>query len=91
MGTKSTESFSVNLIVVHIDWEELNNHQFLCPASSSAGVLNEATIDLEILAALEQFKNQAIDRLLLTALEESGTTQKDVKKTPFKMLPSTLI
>ena len=41
-----------------------------------------------------QFKYQATNRLLLTASEEyvdSGTTQKkDVKKTPAKMLPSTL-
>ena len=47
-----------------------------------------------LLAALEQFDYQATDRLLLAVLEEyedSGTTQKeDVKKTPAKMLPSTL-
>ena len=46
-----------------------------------------------LLAALEQFEYQAINRLLLAALEEcedSGPTQKeDVKKTPAKMLPST--
>ena len=56
-------------------------------------VLNEATIDLVLLAAIEQFKNQAINRLLTAALEkyeDSGTTQKeDVKKTPAKILPST--
>ena len=60
---------------------ELNNRQFLKP-------------DLVLLAALMQFKYQATNRLLLAALEEygdSGTTQrKDVKKTPAKMLPSTL-
>ena len=59
---------------------ELNNHQFLKP--------------LVLLAALKQFKYQATNRLLLAALEkygDSGTTQKkDVKKTPAKMLPSTL-
>ena len=47
-----------------------------------------------LLAALEQFKYQATNRVLLAALEEygdSGTAQKkDVKKTPVKMLPSTL-
>ena len=46
-----------------------------------------------LLAAIEQFEDQATNRLLLAALEEyedSGTTQKDVKKTPAKMLPSTL-
>ena len=56
--------------------------------------LNEATIDLELLAALEQFEDQAANRLLIAVLEEcedSGTTQKeDVKKTPAKTLPSTL-
>ena len=56
--------------------------------------LNEAIVDLELLAALEQFEDQATDRLLLYVLEEyedSGTIQKEgVKKTPAKMLPSTL-
>ena len=55
--------------------------------------LNEATIDSVLLAAIEQFKDQATNRLLIAALEEyedSGTTQKeDVKKTPAKMLLST--
>ena len=48
---------------------------------------------LQVLATIEQFKDQATNRLLIAALEEyedSGTTQKeDVKKTPAKMLPST--
>ena len=56
--------------------------------------LNEATIDSVLLAAIEQFKDQTTTRLLIAALEEyedSGTIQKeDVKKTPAKMLPSTL-
>ena len=56
--------------------------------------MNEAIVDLVLLAALEQFEYQATNRLLLAALEEyedSGTTQKeDIKKTPAKMLPSTL-
>ena len=59
---------------------ELNNCQFLKP--------------LVLLAALKQFEYQATNRLLLAVSEEygdSGTTQKkDVKKTPAKMLPSTL-
>ena len=46
-----------------------------------------------LLAAIEQFKDQATNRLLAGALDEyedSGTTQKEeVKKTPAKMLPST--
>ena len=33
------------------------------------GFMNEATVDLEILATLEQFKDQATDKLLLYALE----------------------
>ena len=45
-------------------------------------------------AALKQFDYQAINRLPLAASDEygdSGTTQnKEVKKTPAKMLPSTL-
>ena len=57
-------------------------------------VLNEATINSVLLAAVEQFEDQTTTRLLITVLEEyedSGTTQKeDVKKTPAKMLPSTL-
>ena len=56
--------------------------------------LNEAAIDMVLLAAVEQFEDQTTTRLLIAALEEyedSGTTQKeDVKKTPVEMLPSTL-
>ena len=40
--------------------------------------LNEATIDLVLLAAVEQFEDQITTRLLITALEEyedSVTTQ----------------
>ena len=48
--------------------------------------LNEATIDSVLLATIEQFKDQATNRLLIAALEEhedSGTSQKeDVKETP---------
>ena len=57
--------------------------------SSSAGVLNKATVNSLLPAALEQFEDQATSRLLLFALEgyeDSGTTQKeDTKKTPAKM------
>ena len=55
--------------------------------------LNETTIESVLLAAIEQFKDQATNRLLIAVLEEyedSGTTQKeDVKETPAKMLSST--
>ena len=54
--------------------------------------LNEATIDLVLLAALEQFKNQTTNMLLIVALEDyedSGTTQEEDVKTPAKM-PSTI-
>ena len=56
--------------------------------------LNEAAIDSVLLAAVEQFEDQTTTRLLITALEEyedfGATQKKDVKKTPAKMLPSTL-
>ena len=59
---------------------ELNNRQFLKP--------------LVLLPALKQLECQATKRLLLAVSEEygdSGTIQKkDVKKTPVKMLLSTL-
>ena len=41
-------------------------------------VLNKATVDPALLDALEQFEDQATDRLLLSALEgceDPGTTQ----------------
>ena len=47
-----------------------------------------------LLAAIEPFEDQATNRLLIAELEEyedSGTAQKEaVKKTPAKMLLSTL-
>ena len=53
-------------------------------------LLNEATIDLVLLAAIVQFEDQTNSRLLIAALEEyedQGTTQKeDAKKTPAEML-----
>ena len=56
--------------------------------------LNEAAIDSVLLAAIEQFKDQTTTRLLIATLEEYedlGTALKEyVKKTPAKMLPSTL-
>lgn len=68
------------------------NCQFLQPSLEK--YLNEATTDLELLAALQQFEDQAANRLLIAALEEyedSGTIQKkDDVKTPAKMLPSTI-
>ena len=47
--------------------------------------MKACTVDSVLRAALEQFKYQATNRLLLVALkkyEDSGITQKDVKKTP---------
>ena len=38
-------------------------------AASAWWFLNEATVDLVLLTALEQFEDQATDRLLLSALE----------------------
>ena len=58
--------------------------------------LNEATIDSVLLAAIEQFEDQATNRLLIAALEEyedSGTTQKRMLRRHHaaKMLLSTLL
>ena len=52
---------------------------------------SEATFDLVLLAALEQFQYQATNRLLVPALEEyevRHNTKEDAKKA--KMLLSTL-
>ena len=54
---------------------------------------NEATADLVVLAAIEEFEHQATNRLLIAPLgeyEDSGTTQEEDVKTPAKMLPSIL-
>ena len=88
---KSMESFRNSSM--HMKWEELNNHQFLWQHCLVRELLNEATVYLVLLAATEQFENQATDRLQLSALEEyedSGTTQKADVKTPVKMLPLSL-
>ena len=72
------------------EWEELNNYQFPWPPPLVRWFLNEATVDSALLDALEQFEDQATNRLFLSALvgcEDPGT--KD-EKTPAKMLPSTL-
>ena len=70
---KSAESFSVNPIVVHMKW-------------GGAECLDVFEWSHHWLGAIEQFEDQAANRLLIAALEEnedSGTTQKeDVKKTP---------
>ena len=53
--------------------------------------MKPCTVDSVLLASLEQFEYQAINRLLLAVLEEyedSGTTQEEDVKTPAKMLPS---
>ena len=72
----------------------MSNRQFLRLPPLVWKLLNEATIDSVLLAAIEQFEDQATNRLLIAVLEEyedSGTTQKkDVEKTPAKVLPSTL-
>ena len=63
-------------------------------AHSSVGVLNKATIDSVLLAALEQFEDQTTDMLQLLSVSEECEAQHkrrmDVKKTPAKLLPSTL-
>ena len=67
VGTKSIESLRVN------------NYQFLRPPPLVWWVLNEATVDSAPLDALEQFEDQATNRLLLSALEgceDQGTTQQ---------------
>ena len=72
---------------------ELNNRQFLWLPTLVWKFLNEATVDLLSLAALEQFDYQATNMLLLIAFEEyedSATGPKDGKKTPANMLPPTL-
>ena len=56
----------------------LKNYQFLWPPPLVWWFLNEATVDLVLLAALEQFEDQANDRLQLSVLEgceDPGTTQ----------------
>ena len=79
------ESCSVNPLVVHMGCEELNNYQFLWPPP----------LDSTLLDVLEQFEDQTTDRLLLSTLEACEdppryNTIKEDKKTPAKMLPSTL-
>ena len=91
----SAESFVANPIVVHMNWVGAEKLPVSAAASSSAKVFEWTHCWLStILAAIEQFEDQATNRLLLSALEEyedSGATQKeDVKKTAAKMLPSTL-
>ena len=84
-GHEVCREFLVTPIAVHM------NCQFLRPPPLVWKFLNEATIDSVL---LERFKDQTTTRLLIAVLEEMktlGTTQKeDVKKTPAKMLPSTL-
>ena len=80
VGTKSMESFSVNPIVVHMEWEELNNYQFLWLPPLVWWFLNEATVDLVLLDALEQFEDQATDRLLPSVLEDMKTQAQHNKR-----------
>ena len=81
VGTKSTESFSVNPIVVHKEREKLNNHQFLQLPPLVQGFMNEATVYLVVPVTLDQFEDQATKKVLLFITKE---------KTPAKMLPSTI-
>ena len=73
VGTKSAESFLVNPIVVHKKW-------------AGAERLDVFEWSHHWLSGVEQFEDQATNRLLIVVLEEyedSGTTHKgDVKKTP---------
>ena len=92
-GYELCKEFLVNPIVVHIKWARPEQPHVSAAASFSVEVLNEATTDSVLLAAVEQFEDQTTTRVLIAGFEEyegSGTTQKeDVKKTPAKMLPST--
>ena len=49
-------------------------------ASSSVVVLNEATVNSVLLDALEQFEDQATDRLLLSVLEDVKTQAQHNKR-----------
>ena len=51
----------------HMEWEELNNYRFLWPPLLVWWFLNEATVDSALVDALEQFEDQATNRLLLSA------------------------
>ena len=68
VGMKSAESYSVNPIVVHMIGQELNNCQFLWLPPLVQKFMNEATIDLVLLAAIQQFEDQATNRLLIATL-----------------------
>ena len=67
VGTKSIESLRVR-----------GAEQLPVSVTTVWWVLNEVTVDSALLDALEQFKDQATNRLLLSALEgceDPGTTQ----------------
>ena len=56
----------------------MKNYQFLWLPPLVWWFLNEATVDLVLLTAVEQFEDQATNRLLLSTLEgceDPGTTQ----------------
>ena len=71
---------------------ELNNRQILLLPLLVWDFLNEAAVDLVLLAAIEQFKYQATNRVYWRNIyERSGTMQKEAaKKTLAKMPPSSL-
>ena len=62
VGTKSTESFSVN----PCELGAAEQPPVSAAASSSAGVLNEANVNSLLLAALEQFEDPASYRSAAT-------------------------
>ena len=58
----------------------MNNYQFLWPPPLVWWFLNKAPVDLALLAALVQFKDQATDRLLLSVLEDVKTQAQHNKR-----------
>ena len=77
VGMKSAVGFSVNPIVVHMDWTGAEQPPVSAAASFCVEVFESYLV---LLAALQQFEDQATSRLLIAALhgaiyEDSGTTQ----------------
>ena len=65
VGMKSAESFSVNPIVVHMNWTGGEKSPVFAAVRK---FLNEATIDSVLLPAIQQFEDQAINRLQIASL-----------------------
>ena len=67
VGMKSTESFSLNPVVV----QELNNRQSLLPPPVVQKFLSKATVDSVLLAAESSLRTKLrTSRLLLAVLEK---------------------